>query len=184
LKNSFLRLAVEFGLLYYFEAQLERGVPVEPGPECWSLLDWATLRHTRLVSFELQPLRNSINVDLIKLLLDRGADPNRANLPGGSIPSKILVERAKNEPKRFDNWTEVMELYILHGADRKVDLSNVPGAEQLKNYAPKEKDKRKKLTWYWLRSIEKRNDECRKGKNHLALYYYFLLFLVCKVDPS
>lgn len=148
------------------------------------MLGWATLRHTRLVSFELQPLRNSIKIDLIKLLLDRGADPNRANLPGGSIPWKILVEGAKNEPKRFDNWTGVMELYILHGADRKVDLSNVPGAEQLRNMLQRRRTRGRNWHGIGFDQSKKINDECRKGKNHLALYYYFLLFLVCKVDPS
>ena len=98
-----------------------------------------------LTEFELRKdvAEISLETKLLKLLLERGADSDRAYNGSITTPWKNLLKKAREKPSLFQNWTEVMELSILHGADPKVKLKGVPAKQALRDLM-----KKRKRSWY------------------------------------
>jgi len=74
---SFLCLAVEGGLYFYVQLKLDEGCALEQGWACPSLLDCAISKWKVLASDPEWLFPDAGRVEMAKLLLDRGADPNR-----------------------------------------------------------------------------------------------------------
>jgi hypothetical protein len=136
---SFMCLAVQFGLMHYVKAKLEsnRALIQQKNPSR-SLLDCAVLDFSFLSDFsERPPPQTAQNIELVKLLLEAGDDPNRVDYLKGT-PWKHVLGRVKEEHARaeerqrrgltselnhMDHWIQVAELFIRNGADcwRRLD---------------------------------------------------------------
>jgi hypothetical protein len=130
--SSIICRAAERGLLHYVKVKFEQSPSRQPNPHGWPLLDSAVLGSDRPGSREIEHVAgNTVNTELVKFLLNNGADPNRKRQSSNSTTWTELVARAKSDPEGRCNWLEIIELFIRHGADPKVDLSGIPGVGRL-----------------------------------------------------
>lgn len=170
--QSFLCLAVRYGLYYYVREKLDSGVHVDQGKGSRSLLDCVVIKpHLLSIMGEQPPKETSRNIELVKLLLERGDDPNRYDyfkwtpwlnllerikadygirrssysrtnptssqpeirkvcysqrLPCGKLPSQsnVAVDQTSINQSDLKYWMEVVQHFILYGADAWVNLDS------------------------------------------------------------
>jgi hypothetical protein len=90
---TFLSLAVKLNLQYYVREVVEESGLVVQDSGLWSLLRDAITYESSFVSFF--EIKTFPNISMIKLLLDKGADPNWARSPGNSATVfEHLLEQA------------------------------------------------------------------------------------------
>jgi hypothetical protein len=130
---SFMCLAVQFGLVNYVKAKLELDrTLLHQKDSSRSLLDCAVLDYSFLSDFpEPPPSQNTQNIELIKLLLEAGDNPNRVDClkstPWTHVLGRIKKEHIQEGEKRkrgmslersnMDYWIQVAELFVRNGAN-------------------------------------------------------------------
>ena len=125
--NNFLALAVQCRLVLYVQEKLSNKPNLLRGKRGRPLLDYA-LRPNLVTPTKLPQLVEFIDFDMVRLLLDRGADPNEKVSIYGNITVWALFLLSCYENKDIQNhqvkdtWFKAAELMIRKGADRKLKL--------------------------------------------------------------
>ena len=104
-----MRLAASAGSLETVKLFIDRGAPVDP-PEAL----YPIHRYSMELEHETTPLlaaAGTCQVKILRLLLERGADPNLSSLPDKAGPTALYLAR------RMRNFYEAVDLLLLHGAD-------------------------------------------------------------------
>ena len=126
-QNNFLALAVQCRLVLYVQERLRDKSSLLRGKRGRPLLDYA-LRPNLVTPTRLPQLVEFIDFDMVRLLLDHGADPNEKVSIYGNITiwALFLLLCYENRDMRNlqvkDTWFKAAELMIRKGADRKLKL--------------------------------------------------------------
>ena len=125
--NTFLGLAVQSRLNLYVKRKLEANPNIMQAKRGRPYLDYALRPNIRTPS-HLPHLVDFIDFDLVRTLLDKGADPNQKISIYGDISVWGIFLLHINEMKdRSDSntkgkWFQAAEVMIRKGADRKLKL--------------------------------------------------------------
>lgn len=115
---NFLSLATRLGLHEYVAAKIKQGcLVVQDGNTCPLLLDAIRPLESNKLPALPKPFPDK---RMVKLLLEHGADPNRA-IPfssGNMTPWEYLLWEAQdNTWSDLDPWLEIVPLFLAYGAD-------------------------------------------------------------------
>ena len=125
--NNFLALTVQSRLILYVNQKLENKPNLLSAKKGRPLLDYA-LRPNIVTPTRLPQLVEFIDFDMVRLLLDRGANPNQKVPIYGNITVWALFLLSCYEKKDIENlqvkdtWFKAAELMIRKGADKKLKL--------------------------------------------------------------
>lgn len=124
-QNTFLGLAVQSHLNLYVEKKLEANPTLLRAKRGRPYLDYA-LRPNIKTPSSLPFLVEFINFDLVRTLLNRGADPNQ-KIPiydNISVWGNFLlyINGIQSDSNTKDIWFQAAEVMIRKGADRKLKL--------------------------------------------------------------
>ena len=126
-QNNFLALAVQCRLVLYVQEKLRDKSSLLRGKRGRPLLDYA-LRPNLVTPTRLPQLVEFIDFDMVRLLLDHGANPNEKVSIYGDITVWALFLLLCYENKDIgnlqvkDTWFKAAELMVRKGADRKLKL--------------------------------------------------------------
>ncbi|TAQ86208.1 hypothetical protein B7494_g5468 [Chlorociboria aeruginascens] len=126
---GFLSLAAEYNLKLYIRSKLELGIPVFELGEGRPILDYI-IEDSRIYPSLCEPPASGNwalpSLRLIKILLDRGEDPN-SHFKNSTTWARVLKEASKitSEGSIDDaqknlillHWAEIVEVFISHEAD-------------------------------------------------------------------
>ncbi len=120
-ESSFLHLAAMCNLHTYLDIKLSRGSSDVRISNMPSLLDSAVSLFDDFAGHVEKPLcsQSHLPVQTIKLLLNKGANPNEASNSLQNIIYEAKIDR-RNSGKQA--WVKVIELFIQHGADPEIDV--------------------------------------------------------------
>lgn len=116
--DCFLTLVIQFGLALYVKNLLARDSNVISAKAGQPLLEYA-------IAPQWKKTLRPINVEVIKVLLEAGADPNKL-YQGATAWQKSLeyvyaflpkFAATPNDTQIIDQWYEIFELFLEHGAD-------------------------------------------------------------------
>lgn len=125
--NSFLAMTIQNRLTLYVKERLDRTPNLLSKKEGRPLLDYA-LRPNFVTPTRLPQLVEFVDFDMVRLLLDRGANPNEKVSIYGNITVWALFllscyeKKDTQKAETKDTWFKVAELMIRKGADRKLKL--------------------------------------------------------------
>ena len=125
--NTFLAFAVQSRLQHYVKERLENDPKLLRTKEGRPLLDYA-LRPNIVTPAKLPHLVEYIDFDMVRILLDKGANPNeKVSIYGGiSIWGLFLLscyERKSSSGTRTQGtWFQAAEMMIRKGANRQLKL--------------------------------------------------------------
>ncbi len=125
--NSFLALTIQNRLILYVKEKLDKTPNLLRNKKGRPLLDYA-LRPNVVTPTRLPQLVEFIDFDMVRLLLDTGANPNERVSIYGNITVWALFllscyekkDSQKSQTKEI--WFKVAELMVRKGADRKLKL--------------------------------------------------------------
>lgn len=143
--NSFLALTVQNRLILYIKEKLDNKPNLLRAKSGRPLLDYA-LRANVVTPTKLPQLVEFIDFDVVRLLLDKGANPNKKVAIYGNITVWALFLLSCYEKKDIKNsqaketWFKAAELMIRKGADRKLKLETTR-RENLANRSGPETEK-------------------------------------------
>lgn len=141
--NSFLALTVQSRLVLYVKQKLDSRPDLLRAKNGRPLLDYA-LRPKLVTPTRLPQLVEFIDFDMVRLLLDKGANPNEKVLIYGNITVWALFLLSCYEKKDIKNpqvketWFKAAELMIRKGADKKMKLETTR-RETIANHSEAEK---------------------------------------------
>lgn len=126
--QTFLSLAVRYGIIEYVKAKANRGCLVQ----CYAIGVWPLLYDALTPDPDgvFRPLNEVPSLDMINCLLSKGADPNfsKDSCRFGSVwnwsLNCYLSYYHKTELK--SSWLEIAGMMILHGAKFRQDLVHDP----------------------------------------------------------
>ena len=125
--NSFLALTVQSRLILYVSQKLDSKPRLLSAKKGRPLLDYA-LRPNIVTPTRLPQLVEFIDFDMVRLLLNKGANPNEKVSIYGNITVWALFLLSCYEKKDIQNlqvketWFKAAELMIRNGADRNLKL--------------------------------------------------------------
>jgi hypothetical protein len=137
--TSFLTFAIEFGLERYVAERLESDATLLSSNVGRPLLLFAFSGRSSLLKPDSSHSRDSglqetkftagnsletPNLGMIRMLLERGADPNKYH--GGQTVWESVLQAIDQRAKPFstqEEWADTARLFISHGADPKVRVS-------------------------------------------------------------
>lgn len=137
--NDFLTLCIQYNLVPYVRQKLFAGVPL--GRAGRPLLAFAMTSPTCNISnnrYEREKnLYNAPQLEMVNLLLDRGADPNEMD-GNETIWARYLVSlytlatiSESHFYKQTKNWFEVTKLLLINGASHHITCSITVNPEKL-----------------------------------------------------
>lgn len=125
--NTFLALTIQSRLILYVKDKLDKKPKTLGAKRGRPFLDYA-LRPTIVTPTRLPQLVESIDFDMVRMLLEKGANPNEKVSIYGNITVWALFLLSCYEKKDIkdsqakDTWFKAAELMIRKGADRKLKL--------------------------------------------------------------
>ena len=125
--NSFLALTIQNRLSLYVKDKLHKNPSLLRAKKGRPLLDYA-LRPNIVTPTRLPQLVEFVDFDMVRMLLDKGANPNEKVSIYGNITVWALFLLSCYEKKEIQNaqakkkWFTVAELMIRKGADRELKL--------------------------------------------------------------
>lgn len=125
-ENSFLALTVQSRLVLYVKNKLDKNPNLLRAKSGRPLLDHA-LRPNIVTPTRLPQLIEFIDFDMVRLLLDKGANPNeKVSIYGITVWALFLLscyeKRNTKNSQAKDTWFKAAELMIRKGANRKLKL--------------------------------------------------------------
>ncbi|KAL9047306.1 MAG: hypothetical protein Q9214_000080 [Letrouitia sp. 1 TL-2023] len=126
-QNTFLGLAIQFGLNLYVKKKLEDNHNLLRTKRGRPYLDYAFRPNIKIPN-SLPHLLEVIDIELVRTLLDKGADPNQKipicdNISVWGIFLSYMIEmNDQSDSNTKDIWFQAAEIMIRKGADRKLRL--------------------------------------------------------------
>ena len=150
--SSFLALTIQSRLVLYVREKLDKQPDLLRAKRGRPLLDYA-LRPRIVTPTKLPQLVEFIDFDMVRLLLDKGANPNEKVSIYGNITVWALFllscyERKDiRNPQAKDTWFKAAEFMIRKGADRKLKLETTR-REKIGNRSEAETDALRRTAKY------------------------------------
>ncbi|KAF2269040.1 hypothetical protein CC78DRAFT_606966 [Lojkania enalia] len=186
-KHSFLCLAVQFGLCSYVQFKLEAGSAVEQPQGSRSLLDCAIREHESVSILRSAPLTMNQRISMIKLLLEKGDNPNRRDpfqgtpwlylegqitnsLKEGTMKDqnshiKRPLQQKKIDIERVEFWLSAAELFVKYDANcwavnykPMIQVLGIFDEQRAAVLKKAMKGRRRSLSHIWTTSVRKKND--------------------------